>query len=74
VAELIQAGDEILLSVIHKLINFIWNKEELLDQLKEPITVPIHKNCDKTDCNNYHEIPPRCQLHTKFYHKSLSQG
>jgi hypothetical protein len=30
--ELIQAGGEILLSVIHKLINSIWNKEELPDQ------------------------------------------
>jgi hypothetical protein len=26
-AELIQAGGELLLSVIHKLINSIWNKE-----------------------------------------------
>jgi hypothetical protein len=31
-AELIQAGGEALLSVIHKLINPIWNKEELPDQ------------------------------------------
>jgi hypothetical protein len=27
-AELIQAGDETLVSVIHKLINSIWNKDE----------------------------------------------
>jgi hypothetical protein len=30
-AELIQAGDDTLLSVIHKLINSIWNKDEILD-------------------------------------------
>jgi hypothetical protein len=30
-AELIQAGGEILSSEIHKLINSIWNKEELPD-------------------------------------------
>jgi hypothetical protein len=30
--ELIQAGSETLVSVIHKLIYFIWNKEELPDQ------------------------------------------
>jgi hypothetical protein len=30
-AELIQAGGEILLSMIHKLINSVWNKEELSD-------------------------------------------
>jgi hypothetical protein len=31
-AELIQAGGETLQSEIHKLINSIWNKEELPDQ------------------------------------------
>jgi hypothetical protein len=36
-AELIQTGGEMLLSVIHKLINSIWNKEELPDQWKESI-------------------------------------
>jgi hypothetical protein len=36
-AELIQAGGEILLSAIHKLINSVWNKEELPDQWKESI-------------------------------------
>jgi hypothetical protein len=49
-AELIQSGGEILLSVIHKLFNSIWNKEELPDQWKESIIVPVHKNGDKTDC------------------------
>jgi hypothetical protein len=52
-AELIQAGSKILLSVIHKLINSVWNKEELPDQWKESIIVPVHKMGDKTDCNNY---------------------
>jgi hypothetical protein len=65
-AELIQAGDEMLLSVFHKLINCVWNKEELPDQWKESIIVPIHKKADKTDCNNYCEISVY-QLHTKFY-------
>jgi hypothetical protein len=55
-AELIQAGREMLLSAIHKLINSIWNKEELPDQWKEYIIVPVHKRGDKTDCNNYRGI------------------
>jgi hypothetical protein len=55
-AELIQAGGEILRSKIHKLIRSIWNKEELPDQWKESIIVPVHKKGDKTDCSFYREI------------------
>jgi hypothetical protein len=55
-AELIQAGGEMLLSVIHKPINSVWNKEKLPDQWKESFIVPVHKKGDKTDCNNYHGI------------------
>jgi hypothetical protein len=51
--ELIKAGGETLCSEIHKLIHHIWNKEELPQQWKESITIPIHKKGDKTDCNNY---------------------
>jgi hypothetical protein len=51
-AELIQAGEEILHSEIHKLIKLIWNKEELHHQWKESILLPIHKKGDKTDCSN----------------------
>jgi hypothetical protein len=52
-AQLIQAGGETLLSVTHRLT---WNKEELPDQWKEYVYVPVHKKGDKTDCNNYRGI------------------
>jgi hypothetical protein len=44
---MIQAGGEILLSQIHKLIKSLWNEEELPDQWKESIIVPIHKTGGK---------------------------
>jgi hypothetical protein len=37
---------------IHKLIKLNWNKEELPDQRKESVVVPVHKKDDKTDCGN----------------------
>jgi hypothetical protein len=42
-AELIKAGGEALCSEMHKLVCCIWNKEELPQQWKESIIVPIHK-------------------------------
>jgi hypothetical protein len=54
--ELIKAGSETLYSEIHGLICYIWSKEELPQQWKESIIVPIHKNGDKTGRNNYRGI------------------
>jgi hypothetical protein len=54
--ELIQSGGKMLLSAIHKIINSVWNKEQLSDQRKESIIVPVQKKDDKTDCNNYRGI------------------
>jgi hypothetical protein len=42
-AEVIQAGGEMLHPKIHKLINSIWNKKQLPDHWKESIIVPVHK-------------------------------
>jgi hypothetical protein len=47
-AELIQARGETW-SEIHKLINFISNKEGFPDQWKEAIILPIYKKSDKSD-------------------------
>jgi hypothetical protein len=47
----------------------IVEEEELPDQWKESIIVPVYKKGDKTDCSNC------CyQLHTKFYPVSVSEG
>jgi hypothetical protein len=72
-AEMYQAGGETLVSVTHKLITSIWNTEEMPDQWKESIIVPIHKTGDKTDCIiivGYHCY----QLHTTFYKTSFFHG
>ena len=37
-------------------VNSIWNKEELPENLKESIIVPIYKKGDKTYCNSYRGI------------------
>ena len=66
---MIKAGGRKIRSEIHIFINYIWNKEELPEEWKESIIVPIYKKGDKTDYSNY-----RGQLHTKFYPTSCCQG
>jgi len=51
--ELIKIGGRTISSEIHKLINSIWNKEELPDEWKELIIVRIYKKGNRTDCTNY---------------------
>ena len=55
-AELIKEGCRTICCHIHKLPVSIWNEEELPEEWKESIIVPIHKKGDKTDCNNYRGI------------------
>jgi hypothetical protein len=64
--ELIKAGGRTIRYAIHKLIIAVWNKEELPEEWKESIIVPIHKKGIKQiviTIGAYHF----CQLHTKFY-------
>jgi hypothetical protein len=52
----VRAGGRIIRSEIHKLIISIWNKEELPEEWKESVIVPICKKGDKTVCSNYRGI------------------
>jgi hypothetical protein len=51
-AELIKAQDRTIHSKIYKLINSVWNKEELPEELKELIVVHIYNKGNETDCIN----------------------
>ena len=72
-AELIKAGGNTIRCAIHKLIIYIWNKEELPDEWTRSIIVPIHKKGVKqivitVGADHF------CQLRTKFCPTSCSQG
>jgi hypothetical protein len=72
-AEPYQAGGEILVSVMQKLITSIWNKEELPKQWKESIIVPVQKRGLKLTVIiivGYHCY----QLYTTFYQISFFHG
>jgi hypothetical protein len=51
---LIQAGSEILVSVINKHINSTSIEQELHDQRKKSVISPVHKKGDETDYSNHH--------------------
>jgi hypothetical protein len=53
---LIKARGRTICCEINKIFNLIWNKEELPEEWKGLIIVPIYKNGDKTDCGNYSGI------------------
>jgi hypothetical protein len=67
-AELIKARQRKICSKMHKLINSVWNKEQLPKEWKESIIVLVYKMGDKTDCSNYSGVS-LCQLCRKFYSK-----
>jgi hypothetical protein len=65
-AEFLKARGSKICSETHKLINAIWNKEELPELWKETIIVRVYKKGDKktvVTIASYHS----CQLHTKLY-------
>jgi len=48
----IKGGSRTIRYGIHKLI-VIWNKEELPEEWKESIIVPVYRKDDNTECSNY---------------------
>jgi len=46
------AGSRTICYEIHKLTISVWNKEELPEEWKESIIVPVYKKGNKTDCSN----------------------
>ena len=55
-AELIKAGCRTIHSEIHRLVNSIWNNDELPKQYKESFVLLTCKKSDKTDSSNYRRI------------------
>jgi hypothetical protein len=54
--ELIVAGCRIIRCKIKKFIISMWDKEELPEEWKQLIIVPIYKKGDKIGCSNYRGV------------------
>jgi len=54
--ELIKTGGRAIRYDINKIVISVWNKEELTEECKESIIVPVYVTSDKTDCINYRSI------------------
>ena len=65
-AELIKYGGQLILAHIHKLILEIWRQEQIPEDWKKTIIVPIHKKGDRLDCHNYKGISLLCTTYKIF--------
>jgi len=55
-AEMIKSGCRTIISEVSKLMNSVWNMEEVTEHWKESVIVPMYRKGDKMDCSNYKGI------------------
>jgi len=71
--ELIRARGRTFRYEVHKLINSIWNEEELSEDLKESVIVPICRKYDKQVCSNYRGISLVSNTYKMLFNNLLSR-
>jgi hypothetical protein len=47
---------QVAVNVLNKQWVSCWNEEELPEQWKESVIIPIYKKDDKTGCSNYQDL------------------
>jgi hypothetical protein len=72
-AELINAGGRTVRSDIHSFMISVWNKEELPEEWKESIVIPIYKKGNKRYCSNYKCISLFPTTHKMLFNILLSR-
>lgn len=55
-AEMIKAGENISVSMLHNLLKEIWKSKQVPQDWKNSVVIPIFKKRDKTECTNYRGI------------------
>ena len=54
--ELFKFGPGKLIRIVHRVVVWIWETEQLPDEWKDGVICPIYKKGDKLDCENYRAI------------------
>jgi len=72
--ELFKAGGRTIRCKISKLIISIWNKEEIPEEWKESIIVPVYMKGDKIDLSNLVNYVQTLIQHPAVYANSIYRG
>ena len=72
-AELIKADCRTIAIEIHKSVSSVWNNEQLTEQWKQSIALPVFREGDRMDFSNYRGIS-LCELRTELCVTSCCEG
>lgn len=69
-SECLKIGGSHLIQTIHILISFTWMEERMSSDWKKGVTIPIHKEANKTELGNYRDITVLNTAH-KVHRKNI---
>ena len=55
-AEMLKAGNSVMVRWLHKIVSIAWSTEEMQVDWRRAVIIPLHKKGSRTKCFNYRGI------------------